>query len=67
MAVAALPAGLDLSRWFQERVGHNGGRGKKVAIIALARKLLVAFWKYAVSGVATEGAVMTKARSTDPM
>ena len=50
-----------LSRWFQERVVHNGGRGKKVAIIALARKLLVAFWKYAMSGVVIEGAVMTKA------
>ena len=49
-----------LSRWFQERVGRNGGRGKKVAIIALARKLLMAFWKYAMSGVVIEGAVMTK-------
>jgi transposase len=53
-----------LARWFQERVGRNGGRGKKVAIVALARKLLVAFWKYAVSGVVIEGAVMAKARST---
>jgi transposase len=50
-----------LSRWFQDRVSRNGGRGKKVAIIALARKLLVAFWKYAMSGVVIEGAVMTKA------
>ena len=50
-----------LSRWFHERVGRNGGRGKKVAIIALARKLLVAFWKFAMSGVVIEGAVMTKA------
>lgn len=50
-----------LSQWFQERVGRNGGRRKKVAIIALARKLLVAFWKYAMSGVVIEGAIMTKA------
>ncbi|ALR19111.1 hypothetical protein ATN00_01085 [Sphingobium baderi] len=34
--------GSALSRWFQERISRNGGRGKKVAIIALARKLLVA-------------------------
>jgi transposase len=40
-------------------VGRNGGRRKKVAIIALARKLLVAFWKYAMSGVVIEGAIMT--------
>ena len=50
-----------LSQWFQGRVRLNGGRGKKVAIIALARKLLVAFWKYAMNGVVIEGAVMTKA------
>lgn len=49
-----------LARWFHERVCRSGGRGKKVAIVALARKLLVALWKYATSGVAIEGAVMTK-------
>ena len=49
-----------LSRWFQERVSHNGGRGKKVAIVALARKLLVALWKYAMSGVVIEGAILAK-------
>ncbi len=48
--------GSALSSWFQVRVSHNGGRAKKVAIIALARKLLVAFWKYAMSGVVIEGA-----------
>jgi transposase len=53
--------GSALARWFQGRMSRNGGRGKKVAIIALARKLLVAFWKYAMSGVVIEGAVMTKA------
>ena len=53
--------GSALSRWYQERVSRNGGRGKKVDIIALARKLLVAFWKYAMSGMVIEGAVMAKA------
>jgi len=50
-----------LARWFQERISHSGGRGKKVAIVALARKLLVAFWKFAMSGVVIEGAIMAKA------
>lgn len=50
-----------LTRWFHERVSHNGGRGKKIAIVALARKLLVAFWKYAMSGVVIEGAIVAKA------
>jgi transposase len=48
-----------LSLWFQDRVKHNGGRMKKATIVALARKLLVALWKYVTSGVVIEGAVMT--------
>jgi transposase len=46
-----------LSRWFQERMGSGGGR-KKSTIVALARKLLVALWKYVTSGVVIEGAVI---------
>ncbi|TGV80723.1 IS110 family transposase, partial [Mesorhizobium sp. M2D.F.Ca.ET.145.01.1.1] len=37
------------------------GRSKKVAIVALARKLLVALWKYVTNGVVIEGAVMARA------
>ena len=36
---------------------QNGGRQKKSAIVALARKLLVALWKYINAGVIIEGAV----------
>ena len=50
-----------LTRWFQERVSRAGGRGKKIAIVALARKLLVAFWKFATGGVVIEGAIVVKA------
>src|SRR6266851_164090 len=50
-----------LSRWFQDRVQRNGGRMRKTTIVALARKLLVALWKYATSGVVIEGAVMKAA------
>jgi transposase len=48
----------DLSLWFKERVQRNGGRGKKTTIVALARKLLVALWKFVSDGVVIEGAVM---------
>jgi transposase len=48
-----------LTRWFRERVERNGGRLRKTAIVALARKLLVALWKYVSSGVVIEGAAMT--------
>jgi transposase len=47
-----------LTRWFHERVERNGGRMRKMMIVALARKLLVALWKYVSAGVVIEGAVM---------
>jgi len=50
-----------LSGWFKDRVQQNGGRQKKTAIVALARKLLVALWKYVNAGVVIKGAVMTAA------
>ena len=45
-----------LALWFKERVNRNGGRLKKTTIVALARKLLVALWKYVTAGVVIEGA-----------
>jgi transposase len=50
-----------LSRWFHERVGRNGGRFRKTMITALARKLLVALWKYVTAGVVIEGAAIRTA------
>ena len=47
-----------LTRWFHERVKRNGGRLRKTIIVALARKLLVALWKYVSSGVVIEGAIV---------
>ena len=43
-----------LTRWFKA----HSQRGRKSAIVALARKLLVALWKYVTQGVVIEGAVM---------
>jgi transposase len=48
-----------LSLWFKARMTQSTGRQKKVAIVALARKLLVALWKYVHAGVVIEGAVLT--------
>jgi transposase len=47
-----------LSQWFKDRVRASGSRQRKTTIVALARKLLVALWKYVTSGVVIEGAVM---------
>ncbi len=50
-----------LSRWFQERVRLDGGRRRKPAVIALARKLLIALWKFVRHGVVIEGAIVKPA------
>ena len=47
-----------LTLWFEERVKRNSGRLKRMTIVALARKLLVALWKYVTAGVVIEGAVL---------
>jgi len=47
-----------LSRWFMERFGTGGKRMRKIGIVALARKLLVALWKYLEKGLVPEGAIL---------
>ena len=50
-----------LALWFHQRVERNGSRVKKTTIVALARKLLVALWKYVTAGVVIEGATIKSA------
>jgi len=47
-----------LTRWFRERVGNVKGRIRRIAIVALARKLMVALWRYLIAGVIPVGAVL---------
>jgi len=47
-----------LSIWFRERVGAVKGRIRRITIVALARKLLVALWRYLETGVIPQGAVL---------
>src|SRR5689334_16746658 len=49
------------SRWFRARVGQERGRVRRVAIVALARRLLVALWRYLAHGEVPEGAVLKAA------
>ena len=53
--------GSALSQWFKERAARTGGQKKKTAIVALARKLLVALWKYVTAGVVIDGAILKTA------
>jgi transposase len=45
-----------LARWFTERVGAARRRVRKIMAVALARKLLVALWRYLTTGLLPEGA-----------
>jgi transposase len=48
--------GSALSRWFHERVGDKRGKIRRITIVAVARKLLVALWRYVRQGLVPEGA-----------
>jgi transposase len=47
-----------LSLWFKERYGPGSRRSRRVGIVAMARQLLVALWRYLETGVLPEGAVL---------
>ncbi|HEX6011114.1 MAG TPA: IS110 family transposase [Geminicoccaceae bacterium] len=53
--------GSALARWFTDRVGSVRGRIRKITAVALARKLLVALWRYVTAGLMPEGARMKAA------
>jgi transposase len=47
-----------LARWFRERTAQGKGRIKRIAIVALARKLIVALWRFLTTGLVPEQAVL---------
>src|SRR6476619_1833389 len=44
--------------WFRERVASTGRRVRKIMVVALARKLLIALWRFVIDGVLPEGAIL---------
>lgn len=50
----------ELSQWFHKRVGDQKGRIRRISIVALARKLMIALWRYLTLGVVPTGAVSCK-------
>lgn len=49
-----------LTIWYRERFGR-GKRARKIGIVALARKLLIALWRWATAGIVPAGAVLKRA------
>ena len=54
-----------LTQWDEQRFGHGSARLRKIGIVALARKLLIALWRFLKTGVLPEGAVL-KAETSSP-
>jgi transposase len=50
-----------LSRWYRKRFAKGGSRVRRIGIVALARKLLIALWRYLEYGVLPEGAQLKPA------
>jgi len=50
-----------LSQWYERRFGAGSARLRKLGIVALARKLLIALWRFLKTGVLPEGAVLKTA------
>jgi transposase len=57
--------GSALATWFRERVGLLQGRTRRIAIVAMARRLLIALWRYVETGVLPEGSRWRLAHSFD--
>jgi len=47
-----------LSVWFRERFGHGGKRLRRIGIVAVARKLLIALWRLLETGELPDGAAL---------
>jgi transposase len=47
-----------LTHWFLKRTANASGRMRRIAIVALARKLVVALWRYLTTGLVPDGAVL---------
>jgi transposase len=47
-----------LTKWYEARFARGGPRLRKIGIVALARKLLIALWRYLETGVVPEGALL---------
>jgi transposase len=45
-----------LAQWYQRRFASGGSRLRRIGIVALARKLLIALWRYVDQGIVPEGA-----------
>lgn len=48
----------ELAQWYERRFAHGGPRARRIGIVAVARKLLIALWRHSEQGVVPAGAVL---------
>jgi transposase len=48
-----------LTQWYHRRFGAAGKRARRIGIVAVARRLIIALWRYVAHGVIPEGATLT--------
>jgi len=51
-----------LTQWWLTRFAGGGPRGRKIGIVAVARRLLIDLWRYLEHGVIPEGAIVVSER-----
>ncbi|HLG59326.1 MAG TPA: transposase [Vicinamibacterales bacterium] len=47
-----------LTQWYHRRFGGGGAVARRIGIVALARRVIIALWRYAEHGVVPEGALL---------
>lgn len=50
-----------LTQWYQQRFGHGSSRLRRIGIVALARKLFIALWRFVETGVLPDGVALKAA------
>jgi transposase len=53
-----------LTQWSQQRFGHGSSRLRRIGMVALARKLLIALWRFVETGVLPDGTALKAAGLT---
>lgn len=52
-----------LTQWYHRRFGAAGKRARRVGIVAVARRLIIALWRYVTHGVLPDGAAVKPQRA----
>jgi hypothetical protein len=58
LALAQAPAKSAITRWFVQRTAGQSGRIRRIMIVAVARKLAIALWRFLEQGLVPQGAML---------